>query len=199
MALLQVVQHVLNALGQTLALGLQRLLLGFWIQRQIVAGRHGCHPLLYGKANALACFFIGLHRVRHAHQCLGIEQIGTGRHGCDGIAQPWRRLETPVLQLCWRLQSLTPQTGRLLHILLLQCLEPIHIQLDRCFGGFCLAECGKRLEGVLPLSGEKVCVLLPCSTPVWCGIHACHPCVLGGTTMRQCIMLVDDCCPAHQL
>ena len=76
MALLQVMQHVLQALGDALALGVDGFLLRVGIEGQKIAGCAGRHPLLHGKADAGAGFGITLHGIGQAHQGAGIEQVG---------------------------------------------------------------------------------------------------------------------------
>ena len=76
MALLQVMQHVLQALGDALALGVDGFLLRVGIEGQKVAGGAGRHPLLHGKADAGARFGVALHGIGQTHQGAGIEQVG---------------------------------------------------------------------------------------------------------------------------
>ena len=78
MALLHVVQQVGHALGDALALGLDGLFLGFGVEGQEVAGRHGSHPLFHAKADAGLGLFVSLDRVGQPHEGAGIEQVGCG-------------------------------------------------------------------------------------------------------------------------
>ena len=130
MPLLHVMQQVLNAFGQTLTLGFNRFLLGFRIQCQEVAWRHGSHPLLHGKTNALTRFLIGLHRLRHAGQGFGIEQIAGSRQRCHRVLLPRLAAKTLVMQLCRSSQTIRPQTRCFLHIGLLQSLQLLRIKLQ---------------------------------------------------------------------
>ena len=79
MALLQVVQHVLHALGNALAFGVYGFLLRFSVEGQEVAGRRRCGPLLYRKTDTRFGFLVGVQGLGQTHQGSGIEQIHRGR------------------------------------------------------------------------------------------------------------------------
>ena len=81
MALAHIVQQVLHAFGDALALGFQRFFLGFGVKRQKVAGRGGGDALLNRKAQAIAGFFVGFHRVGQGHQGAAVQQVNRRVHG----------------------------------------------------------------------------------------------------------------------
>ena len=85
MALPDVVQQVLHAMGDALALGLQRQALSLGVERQVVAGRGRVHPLLNRKSDALSGLLVALHLVGHLHQRACIEQVHLGDEGRLGI------------------------------------------------------------------------------------------------------------------
>ena len=88
MALLHVVHQVLQALGNALALGVQRFFLGFGIQSQEIARGAGRQPLLYRKAHPCAGFFIAFNGFRQAHQCLCIDHVAGSTKVRDRVAVP---------------------------------------------------------------------------------------------------------------
>ena len=108
MALLHVMQHVLQALGNALALGLNGFLLGVRIEGQKVAGCAGSHPLFHGKADTGAGFGVALYRFSHAHQGPRIEQVGRSREGGNRVGAP--SLGSKTLVFGWRcaLQAVGP-------------------------------------------------------------------------------------------
>ena len=73
MALLHVVQQVLDALRATFAFGFNGFLLRFGVQCQKVAGRRGGRPLLHGKLNARLGFGIRFSRIGQRHHGAGVQ------------------------------------------------------------------------------------------------------------------------------
>ena len=85
MALLDVVQQVFQAFGDTFALGFNGFLLGLGIERQEITGRRGCCPLLHRKAHPGTGFLVRIYRIGQTHQGAGIKQVVGRRHGGSWI------------------------------------------------------------------------------------------------------------------
>ena len=131
MALANVVQQVLHALGNALTLGLDGFFLRLGVEGQKVARGHGGHPLLHAKADAGTGFFVALYGIGQAHQRAGVEQVGGRRKSSHGVGGPAVAAETAVFHLGRALQALRPQRLRLLEVLLLQGLQLGGRQLHR--------------------------------------------------------------------
>ena len=96
MALAQIVDQVLQALGNALALALDRQLLGFGVEGQKVAGRAGCRPLLHRKTQTRHGFGIRLHRIDQSGERTRLDQMR--RSGVRGqrVVRPGGVGEAPV-------------------------------------------------------------------------------------------------------
>ena len=88
MALLHVMQQVLNTLCKALTLRVNGFLLRFCIKGQEVAGRRSSNPLLDCEFDFVLCVFVGLNRISQAHECFGIEQIRACRESRHRIGRP---------------------------------------------------------------------------------------------------------------
>ena len=80
--------QVLQALGNALALGVQRFFLGFGIQSQKIARGAGRQPLLYRKAHPRAGFLIAFNGFCQAHECLCIDHVAGSAKVRDRVAAP---------------------------------------------------------------------------------------------------------------
>ena len=120
MALLQVVQHVLHALGNALAFGVYGFLLRLGVEGQEVAGRRRCGPLLHRKTNTRLGFVIGVQGFGQSHHGAGIEQIQGGRKRCHRVVLPRLSRKATVFELGVVEQALLPQCQRILGVSRLQ-------------------------------------------------------------------------------
>ena len=114
MTLAHVVQHVLHALHDALALGVYGFLLGISVEGQKVARRGSCHPLLNREADTRTCFFVCVHHVAHAQQGARIQQVHGGIESSHRVVLPSLTGEASVFEYRIGLQALLPQ---LLHFL----------------------------------------------------------------------------------
>ena len=73
MTLLHVVQQVLDAFGNTLAFGLNRFLLGFSVECQVVARRCSSGSLLNGKLDTSFGFGVSVSGVSERHHGACVE------------------------------------------------------------------------------------------------------------------------------
>ena len=117
MALAHIMQQVLNAFGDALALGVQRLLLRIGVKGQKVAGGGRCIQLLHGKFDAGTGFGVGLHGVCHAHQGAGVQQIGRSRQCRHRVGSPRLCRKALVTRDGCTLKALRPQAERVFEIL----------------------------------------------------------------------------------
>ena len=131
MPLAHIVQQVLHAFGDALALGFQGFLLGFGVESQEVARRCGRHALLYGKAQAVAGFFIGIDRVGQRHQGATVKQIDRCAQSSNRVLLPGRVGKALVLrgQRAFAHQ-LGHQSLRVLQVLFLYRLQLVCRKLD---------------------------------------------------------------------
>ena len=167
MALRDVVQQVLHALGNALALGFDGFLLRFGIEGEEVAGCHGGHPLLHAKSDAGLGLLVGLYRLGQAHQRAGVEQVGGGRKRRHGVAGPALARKALVLDLGSALQALCPKGLGFLEVLLLQRLELGLRQLQRRCRRYLRAQVQflKRLQRLRPALPENLLELLGAHGP----------------------------------
>ena len=167
MALRDVVQQVLHALGNALALGFDGFLLRFGIEGEEVAGCHGGHPLLHAKSDAGLGLLVGLYRLGQAHQRAGVEQVGGGRKRRHGVAGPALARKALVLDLGSALQALCPKGLGFLEVLLLQRLELSLRQLQRRCRRYLRAQVQflKRLQRLRPALPENLLELLGAHGP----------------------------------
>ena len=100
MALADVSQQVLQAPGNTLALGLYGLLLGVDIESQEIAGCRRRHPLLDGEAHPGAGFLVCLHGVCQAQHGARVQQVSRRHEGRRRIAAPGLAGEAFVRHQC---------------------------------------------------------------------------------------------------
>ena len=130
MALAHIVHQVLQAFGNALALGLNRLFLRISIHCQKVTGGAGGHPLLDSKANAGTGLFITVDGLCQAHQGAGVKQVSSGGESRHGVAGPGIASKAAVLDRQLALHALVPKLGRLVHVLLLQGFELLWVETD---------------------------------------------------------------------
>jgi hypothetical protein len=123
MALAQVVQQVLHALGNAFALGLDGLFLRLGIHRQEVAGRCRSQPLFDREPDAVLGLAIGLHGLGQTHQRAGVEQIGGRRKRRNRVFRPGITGKSPVFRHHRARQALVPQLGHFLQVGLLDFLQ----------------------------------------------------------------------------
>ena len=141
MALAHVFHQLLHALGQTLALGLQRALQRLGVGGQVVAGAGRVHPLLHRKADARLGLGVALHALGHLHQRAGVEQVHLRHVRGGGVGGPLGGGETPVLDgrlfRRWRFaggrlqcsQRVVPQGGGAGEVLGLQAAQSVRCQV----------------------------------------------------------------------
>ena len=108
MALLHVMQQVLDAFGDALALGIDGSLLRVGIEGQEIAWRRGSSPLLNRKLNACLGFGIGLRSLGQAHQGSRVEQINSRCESRYRVVLPSLSGETSVLEFGIGMQTLVP-------------------------------------------------------------------------------------------
>ncbi|OIQ71579.1 hypothetical protein GALL_468020 [mine drainage metagenome] len=108
MALLHVVQQVLQAPADALALGVYGFLQCLGIECQKIARRAGGRQLLDGKADAGAGFFIGIDRLSHLGQHPGVEQIKLGGKSSQRVGRPGRVGKATVIDFGRTLQGVGP-------------------------------------------------------------------------------------------
>ena len=118
MALAQIVQQVLNALGDALAFGLNGFLLRFGIERHEVAGGGRSGELLDGKANAGTGFLVRLNRFSHAHEGARVQQVSRRRKSSQRVSTPGIGRKATVRRL-GRFAALGKQRRRVFQVLLL--------------------------------------------------------------------------------
>ena len=193
MALAHVVQQVLDALGQALALRGNRFLLGLGVQGQEVAGRHGCHPLFYGKADAFARLGVGLHGLGHTGQGLGVEQVGIRRPRGQGVLGPGGRAEALVFEGRRLGHALAPESGGFAHVVLLQFLQLGRIQLHCGWTRSASRRCRKGRHCLGPLVGKELLELLRALIPRSFRSHVVS-CVCRPARCVLCRWI--DCCAA---
>ena len=127
-ALLQVMQQILHALGNALALGGDGLFLGVGVQRQEVARGRSGHPLFNGKTHAGAQLLVAFHGVGQAHQRAAIEQVGRSREAGQRVGLPGIAGKALVLDLQLALHALVPQGSGFFGVLLLQRLQLVGVE-----------------------------------------------------------------------
>jgi hypothetical protein len=123
MALLHVMQQILEAFGNALALGLDGFLLRFGIQRHEVAGGRGCGDLLHGKADAGTGFVVGFDRLGQLSQRLGVQQVRSRRKSGGRVGRPGFVGKAAVGELMFALGAVGPEFGSVCQKLLLQLLQ----------------------------------------------------------------------------
>ena len=97
MALLQVVPEVAHAVGQALALGLDRLLLRFRVEGEEVARRRRVDPLQHREADPRPRLLVGLQRLSAMpQQRAGVQQVHLGEIGAGRRGRPLAGGEAPV-------------------------------------------------------------------------------------------------------
>ena len=129
-ALLGVVQHVGQTLGQAFALRVDGFLLRLGVEGEEVAGRGGGHPLLDGEADAVLGLGVALGGLGHRHQRARVEQVHRGGKRGQWVLRPGIALEAAVLQARVGLQALIPQFGGIAHVVLLQFHQLLGRELD---------------------------------------------------------------------
>ena len=124
-ALLHVGQHVLQALGQALALGLDQLGMDFRVGGKKVGRRHRVDHLLHREADLLALARTGLDRIGQGQHEFAVQQVGCGGEGGERAGRPLRTREALVVDL-GRLagHEVLPQLARLLQVILAQGFQP---------------------------------------------------------------------------
>ena len=108
MALLNVVQQVLNAFGNAFALGVNGFLLCFGVEGQVVARCCCCGPLLDGKLQTCFGFVVGLSRVHQTHHGACVEQISRRCESRHRVVRPCLIGEASVFELWVGMQRLIP-------------------------------------------------------------------------------------------
>jgi hypothetical protein len=121
-ALPDVVQQVLDALGDALALRIDGLLLRLGVEGERVAGRRGGHPLLDREAHARLGLFVGIDGFGHAQHRAAVEQVHGGGKCRQRIAAPGFTCKAPVAR--WLgIEALAPELGGFRDVLLLDRLQ----------------------------------------------------------------------------
>jgi hypothetical protein len=120
--LLDVVEQVLDALGNALALAVDGFFLRFGVEGQRVAGRRGGHPLLDGEAHARLGLFVGIDGLGHAEHGAAVEQVHGGREGRERVAAPGFAGKA-LVALGLGVETAAPEFGGVGHVLLLDGLQ----------------------------------------------------------------------------
>ncbi|MNS80297.1 hypothetical protein D3C72_1139720 [compost metagenome] len=140
-ALLHVVQQVLDALGDALALRVDGFLLRLGVEGERVAGRGRGHPLLDREAQARLGLVVGVDGLGHAHHGAAVEQVHRSREGRQRVAAPGLGGKA-LVALGPGTEAAAPQVGGVAQVLLLDGLELLGIdgELGQLGHGGCARE-----------------------------------------------------------